>query len=252
MLLKGIKHNILISTSFRPISSKDVGFTDKEIKIDIKYDPRDPKNLENFKKEYLPTHWLSKYTEGLWLWLFAPLNLGLWSYDRDTEQNRYRWNCHGAYTNSLAKMLYRTEAFQQRWLMRFFMKRFDHRNALEYNKAEEQPRISPNSVFIFKDPSNFIQNRRIAERIALFLIISQAWNVPTFFAYFGVVVAFSVYQKTYFCSKIMVKRMDLIPEMEQLHMIKIGLFGFPRSVLVNIKDLVKIEKEEDHNCILFI
>ena len=39
--------------------------------------------------------------------------------------------------------------------------------------------------------------------------------------------------------------MDLIPETEQIHILKIGLFGFPRSVLVNIKDLVKIDKEED-------
>ena len=38
----------------------------------------------------------------------------------------------------------------------------------------------------------------------------------------------------------MVVRMDLIPETEQIHFIKVGLFGFPRSCLVNIKDLEKI------------
>jgi hypothetical protein len=247
MLLKSIKNRKLIQVGLRTITSKDVGLTDKEIQIDIKYDPRNPKNLENFKKEYTATHWLSAYTDSIWLWIFAPFKLGLWSWDRDTEQNRYRWNCNG-YTNSLAKIIYRTEAFQTRWLMKFMMKRFDHRSALEYNRAEEQPRITPNSVFLFKDPSNFIQNRRIAERLALFLIISQAWNVPTFLAYFGAAYAVSVYQKTYQCSKSMVKRMDLIPETEQLHILKIGLFGFPRSVLVNVKDLVKINKEEDWNC----
>jgi hypothetical protein len=39
--------------------------------------------------------------------------------------------------------------------------------------------------------------------------------------------------------------MDLLPETEQLHIIKIGIFGFPRSILVNVKDLVKIDMDED-------
>lgn len=39
--------------------------------------------------------------------------------------------------------------------------------------------------------------------------------------------------------------MDLIPETEQLHFIKVGHFGFQRSVLVNIRDLEKIDFEQD-------
>ena len=39
--------------------------------------------------------------------------------------------------------------------------------------------------------------------------------------------------------------MDLLPETEQLHIIKIGIFGFPRSILANVKDIVKIEVDED-------
>jgi len=42
--------------------------------------------------------------------------------------------------------------------------------------------------------------------------------------------------------------MDLIPETEQLHIMKIGLFGFPRSIIVNVKDLIKITKEDDRRC----
>jgi hypothetical protein len=34
--------------------------------------------------------------------------------------------------------------------------------------------------------------------------------------------------------------MDLIPEHEQLHIIKIGAFGIPRSVLVDVKNLERI------------
>jgi hypothetical protein len=248
MLLKSsIRCKNLISTGVRTISSKDIGLTDKESNVKMKYDPADPKNMENFKKEYIPTHWLAQYTMGLFQWINAPFQLGIFNFDRDVEMGRYRWNCNGAYNNSLAKILYRTERLQQRWVMRFLMKRYEHRNVLDYNRAEEQPRVSPNSVFLFKDPSNFIQNRRIAERLAVFLIISQAWNVPTFLAYFGTAYALHVYQKTYACSRAMVKRMDLIPETEQLHVMKIGLYGFPRSILVNVKDLVKIDKEEDLN-----
>lgn len=44
----------------------------------------------------------------------------------------------------------------------------------------------------------------------------------------------------------MVFRMDLIPETEQIHFLKIGLFGLPKSIVVNISDLVKINKENDN------
>jgi hypothetical protein len=252
MLLKGTLNSnkkSILSRSLKCISSKDIGVSDQEVKVKVKYNPSEnPKNWEKFEKEFNATHWLSKYTEGAFMWISAPFKLGLFNWDRDTEQGRYRWNCHGNYQNSISKILYRTEGLQSRWLMKFFMKRFDHRYTTEYNKAEEQPKISPNSVYLFKDNSNFIQNRRIAERLALFLIISQAWNVPTFLAYFGTAYVLHVYQKTYSCSRAMVKRMDLIPETEQLHCLKIGMFGMPRSVLVNVKDLIKIDKEEDLNC----
>lgn len=39
--------------------------------------------------------------------------------------------------------------------------------------------------------------------------------------------------------------MDLIPETEQIHFIKVGQFGFQRSILVNISDLEKIDFEQD-------
>jgi len=44
----------------------------------------------------------------------------------------------------------------------------------------------------------------------------------------------------------MVFRMDLLPETEQIHFLKIGLYGLPKSVVVNISDLVKITKEQDN------
>jgi hypothetical protein len=238
--------NRIKKVNVRYISSKDININNAEEKYYVKYGKiKNAQELEKFKKEYLNTHWLAKYTDKIMEWPLAPFKIGFWWLDRDTEQGKFRWNCNGGTLNRLANIFYRSESLQSRGMIRFFMKRFEHRHTLELNKAEEQPRITPNSVFLFRDNSNLIQNRRIAERLALLLIISQAWNVPTAFAYFGIAYALHIYQKTYASSLSMVKRMDLIPETEQIHILKIGLFGFPRSVLVNIKDLVKISKEED-------
>jgi hypothetical protein len=41
----------------------------------------------------------------------------------------------------------------------------------------------------------------------------------------------------------MVKRMDLIPETEQIHLLMIVLFGLPRSILITVNDLIKIDKK---------
>ena len=245
MLIKNIKL-FKKNLSLKYISSKDINMSNKESHYDVKYSKlKTPEDFENYKKEYLNTHWLSKYTDAIMLWVHAPFQIGLWDLNRDTEQGKYRWNCNGGSQNRIANILFRSKALQKKSIMSFFTYYFDSRYTMEYNKAEEQPKITTNSVFLFRDNSNTIQNRRIAERLALLLIISQAWNVPTALAYFGVAYVLHIYQKTYACSLSMVKRMDLIPETEQIHIIKIGLFGFPRSVLVNIKDLIKIEKEDD-------
>jgi hypothetical protein len=39
--------------------------------------------------------------------------------------------------------------------------------------------------------------------------------------------------------------MDLLPETEQIHFMKVGIFGFPRSVVSHIKDIEKIDMDED-------
>lgn len=45
----------------------------------------------------------------------------------------------------------------------------------------------------------------------------------------------------------MVFRMDLLPEFEQIHFLKIGMFGFQRSIVVNIKDLERVHYNKDYN-----
>jgi len=46
-------------------------------------------------------------------------------------------------------------------------------------------------------------------------------------------------------ARAMVMRMDIIPETEQFHIVKVGLFGLPYSTLVDIKKLERIHFEKD-------
>ena len=77
--------------------------------------------------------------------------------------------------------------------MNFFLRYFEHRYAMDINKSEEQPRISTNSVFLYRDPSNYYIQRRSAERYLLFMLIVQAWNIPTAMMYMFVAYYFNVW-----------------------------------------------------------
>jgi len=247
------KNNALLQTVFKKISAKDIKINNISIETHVAHDPTfNPKEQANFDKEYKATHPTDIKLEKFRLWGKAPLNLGLIDTNKDTELGRYAWNSNGGYINSIAKVLYRSKVFQSRAVMRFFMRRFDHRFTMEVNKAEEPPKISTNSVFIYKDPTNTTMTRRGMERVFVFMLISQAWNLPSAVMYLFLAFYFQLLQKNVSLTRCMVKRLDLIPETEQLHVMKIGLFGFPRSDLVNIKDLIKIDKEEDLSCNLII
>ena len=248
-----IKNNSILNIISKSITARDIKINNISIDTHVAHDPTfNPKEQANFDKEFKATHPSDIKLEKIKIWVKAPLELGLINTDKDTELNRYAWNCNGGYINSIAKVLYRSKVFQNRAVMRFFMKRFDHRFAMEVNKAEEPPKISTNSVFIYKDPTNTTVTRRGMERLFVFMLISQAWNLPSAVMYLFLAFYFQLLQKNVSLTRCMVKRMDLIPETEQLHVMKIGLFGFPRSELVNVKDLIKIEKEDDLSCNYFL
>lgn len=243
------KNNSLLNILSKNITAKDVKINNVIIDTHIAHDPTfNPREKENFDKEFKATHPTDIKLEKIRIWGKAPVDLGLIDTDKDTELGRYAWNSNGGFINSIAKVLYRSKVFQNREVMRFLMRKFDHRYTMEINKAEEPPKISSNSVFIYKDPTNTTITRRSMERFFVFMLISQAWNLPSAVMYLFLAFYFQLLQKNVTLTRCMVKRLDLIPETEQLHVMKIGLFGFPRSVLVNIKDLVKIEKEEDLTC----
>lgn len=235
-----------INTPVRNISREDVIKRNPEIDLKLKYDIN--KNPEAFKKEYLLTHWLSKYTSAAQLWYQAPFRLRIWSTDKDTELGRFSWNSNGALNNTLAKIFSRNEKLQTKEMIEFFINNFDHRQTIDMCRAEEPPKVTPNSVFLYKDTTNSVVNRRGTERFALFMVLTMAWNFSTLFMYGFIAWYFQLLSKNLAVAQNLVVRMDLIPETEQLHIVKIGLWGFPRSIIVNIKDLVKIEKEEDTIC----
>jgi hypothetical protein len=231
------------------ITTSDIIKDNPELSSKLKYDPI--KEPEKFEKEFGLHHWLYKYTEGIKLWFMAPFDFKIWNTDKDTELNRYSWNVN-AYPNSLSNILMRNKFLQTSYVANYFMRLFDHRSAMEVNKAEEPPKINSNSVFLYKDTTNTVINRRSVERFTVFMMLTMAWNVPSLIMYGFLACYFQLLQKNYFTSVRMVLRMDLLPETEQLHVVKCGAFGLPYSVLINIKDLVKIDKEEDLLCINII
>lgn len=143
-------------------------------------------------------------------------------------------------------------SLQTRGWLRFFIKNFEHRNTLDLNKAEEPAKLTPNSVFLYRDHSNYFITRRSAERFLVFMLLTQALTLPAAFMYIFLGVYFHYVQKTLATTQQLVMRMDLLPETEQLHILKIGAFGFPKSVLCNVNDLKKMNWEEDKICKLML
>jgi hypothetical protein len=237
-LIKFIKKNI---------SKTDVIKLNPVVNSKLKYNPA--KQPKEFEKEYLDDHWLSAYLDKISIWYRAPFRLGIWSTDKDTEFGRFSWNSNGALNNTLSKILERTKKLQTKTIMKFCINFFEHRNSININRAEEPPKISPNSIFIYRDVTNTHIKRKTYERLGLFMLVTMAWNIPTFIMYTYILGYFSILTKNFFSASCMAIRMDLIPETEQVHIVKLGFFGIPKSILVNIKNLNRINFEEDTLCI---
>jgi hypothetical protein len=239
--LKKLNFNTI---SIKSISNRDVIGSNQIYSNKPKYDLET--QPEKFQKEFLNNnHWLANYTDKLFLWYRAPFNLRIWTGQKDTELGRFTWNTN-ALKNTLSNILFRSERLQNRWLMNFMVKNFDHRFTMSANKVEEPPKISTNSVFLYRDSTYSVVNRRSIERFAFLMILSMAWNPSTLAMYAFLGFYFQILNRNYYSSLCTSFRMDLLPATEQIHIVKIGPMGFPRSVLVNIKDLIKIEKNEEN------
>ena len=178
----------------KSISAKDVKINSTSTSYHVALDPTfNPKEEEMFQKEYFPSHPNDKKLEKIKVWGKAPYNLGLFDETRDTELKRFAWNTNG-YFNNISKVLYRSKFFQSPKVLRFFMKNFNHRFAMEINKAEEPPKLTTNSIFLYKDSTNATLSRRGMERLIIFAIITQAFNVPTAVMYLFVAFYFNLLQ----------------------------------------------------------
>lgn len=237
-----------IKTISKSIAAKDVKINNTSTSYHVAHDPTfNPEEKENYQKEYFNTHPSDVKLEKIKIWGKAPFDLGLFDENRDTELKRFAWNVNG-FTNPISKVLYKSKIMQSQKVMRFFMKYFNHRFSMDINKAEEPPRLTTNSIFLYRDSTNTTLTRRGVERLVIFMVLTQAFNLPAAFLYIYIAWYLQLLQKNVHLSKVMVKRMDLLPESEQIHLMRIGLFGFPNSQLMSICDLVKIEKEDDLTC----
>jgi len=164
---------------------------------------------EEWSKEF-PNQWGNWGKVHTWLlkWTIVPFYMGWWNQHRDIQAGNARYNCGGAYPNTLAKLFYRSEFLQSNFMLNFAMKRLDKRKTIEFNRAENIPKITSNSVFVYKDPSNWNINRRGVERLFLAFVLAGGLNFTgvllyTFVGlYFCAIVSFSFFD---FC-KILINK----------------------------------------------
>lgn len=176
-----------------------------EISSKLKYNPYTQK--DQFKAEYQEKHrHYHKYIAPFHNILYSGFRIGWFSGDRDSEHDSGRWNCNGTYPNKLASVLQRSTVFQSKWLMNLISK-FDKSTVAEYNQAEIQPQISTNSVFLYKDNSNYFVNRRGYERLFLMFVLAQGVSPSGALMYLGIgvylalVVSKLIYYYFYYSSK---------------------------------------------------
>lgn len=145
-----------------------------EITTKLKYNPVTQE--KEYEKEFLSTHKYGKYHTWLIRWYQEGFKMGWFNHNRDTEQGNARVNCGGAYPNKLASLFYRSKKLQSPFFMKMAMRFLDKRAFVEGQIAEPQPNITTNSVFIYKDNSNYFINRRGLERLFLTFIAAQGLN----------------------------------------------------------------------------
>lgn len=139
--------------------------------IKLKFNPYIEK--DEFKNTYVEKHpHYHKFIKPVHDLVFGGFKFGWFSADRDTQNGAGRWNCNGIYPNKLASLLYRSKILQRKSIMNFVAK-YSSNHLTEFNKAEEQPQITTNSVFLYKDNSNYFVNRRGYERLFLAFVLAQ-------------------------------------------------------------------------------
>lgn len=159
--------------AFRKFSTKIYNSTD--FKTKLKFNPyTEP---EKFQEEFGERHpFYKKYLQPLNDLGYSGFRIGWFNTDRDSEMGSGRWNCNGVYPNKLASVLFRSKSLQKVSIMNLYNRLFDKRYIEEFNKAEPQPQFNTNSVFLYKDASNYFVSRRGLERLFIFFFLAQGVN----------------------------------------------------------------------------
>ena len=184
------------NAALRVFSTKIYNSTD--FKSKLKFNPyTEP---VKFQEEFGEKHpFYKKYLQPLNDLGYSGFRIGWFNTDRDSELGSGRWNCNGVYPNKLASVLYRSKCLQKVSIMNLYDRLFEKRQIEEFNKAEPQPQFSTNSVFLYKDASNYFVNRRGLERLFLFFFLAQGVNFTGALLYiyigwfFGLIVSINMY-----------------------------------------------------------
>lgn len=150
-------------------------FQSQEFNSKLKFNPVTEKKL--FEDEFAVQHpFWKKYSKPFSDLGYSGFRIGWFNVDRDSELGAGRWNCNGVYPNKLASVLFRSKAFQTKFWMNLYVRLFDRKYVENFNTAEPQPGISTNSVFLYKDNSDYFVNRRGLERLLVFFVLAQGLN----------------------------------------------------------------------------
>ena len=196
-----IKPNVLYSCMFlnnKNFSTQNNKFHTR-VEVSMKGKSNPITQPDEWSKEFT-NQWGNWGKVHTWLlkWTITPFYMGWWNQHRDIQAGNARYNCGGAYPNTLAKLFYRSKALQSNFMLNFAMKRLDSRKVIEFNRAENIPKITSNSVFVYKDSSNWTINRRAVERLFVVFVGLGGLNFTgillyTFIAlYFAAIVSLFV------------------------------------------------------------
>lgn len=162
---------------------------------------------EEFFKEYGNKHasFWRKYCKPFNDLGYSGFRIGWFNTERDSELGAGRWNCNGVYPNKLSNILFRSKTLQTTRVLDLYIRLFgNRRHGLSYNIAEKQPGITTNSVFLYKDTSNFFVNRRGFERLFLSFFLVGGLNFSGVLLYlyigwfFSVIVSINLSKTLYF------------------------------------------------------
>ncbi len=170
-MIRRLSHRLFTSTA-KP--NKYI-YHSEEFNSKLKFNPVTQKKL--FDEEFAEkTPFWNKYCKPFNDLGYSGYRIGWFNVDRDSELGAGRWNCNGVYPNKLASVLFRSKILQTKWLMNLYVRLFDRKFVENFNLAEPQPRISTNSVFLYKDNSDYFVNRRGLERLLIFFFLAQGLN----------------------------------------------------------------------------